>query len=375
MEHLKHKFTSSKKYYKIRLLTLPVIFSFFLPFFFIHDFVGFSISDRQRTVMKTQIINEKSSVAANFLNSLNKSQREVTQFEFADPSKVRWHYLPGATWTRQGIQLHELNNHQKELLFLLLRDFLSETGYNKTKRIISLEEVLVEMGGSAHVRDPEKYFAAFYGNPEKDSLWAWSFEGHHVSLNFTVLDNKVSMTPRFFGANPATVPYGKRKGERTLDKEEDYGMELIRSMSDNQKKQVVFSNKTFYDITTTNSPEVNPPEAVGIKMKELNRMQQNLLLDLIAEYLAAMPSELASQRIENLKKEEYDEIRFGWAGSTKPGEAHYYRIQGKTFLVEFDNSQNNANHIHTVWRDFDGDFGSDLIREHYKTSDHHHPHK
>ncbi|MGM0621857.1 MAG: DUF3500 domain-containing protein [Bacteroidota bacterium] len=316
----------------------------------------------------------KFSKAIKFLHSLNNTQREKTQFDFEDASKTKWHYLPGATRKRAGIQLFELNETQKELLFLLLQDFLSESGYSKTKQIIALEEVLVQLGGSSVVRDPEKYFAAFYGNPERDSLWAWSFEGHHISLNFTVLNDRISMAPRFFGANPAIIPDGKRKGERTLGKEEDYGLELINSMSASQKQKAIFRKNAFFDITTTNAPEVNPPEPAGIEMNDLDPAQQNILVNLINEYLSAMPPELASKRMENLKQEEFDKIRFGWAGATKLGEPHYYRIQGKTFLVEFDNTQNNANHIHTVWRDFDGDFGRDLIREHYRMSEHHSMH-
>ncbi len=363
------------KTYKIRLLTLPVIFLFFLPALLIQDFAAEKIRKKQEVIMHSQEYKAHISRAVNFLNTLDESQLEKTRFKFDDSSKTRWHYLPAASFSREGISLGELNDKQKELLFSLLQEFLSQTGYRKAKQIISLEEVLVELGGSPVLRDPEQYYAAFYGNPEMDSLWAWSFEGHHISLNFTVLDDRVSMTPRFLGANPATVPRGKRKGLRTLDREEDLGLELINSMSESQRKEAVISNRTFYDITTSNAPEVNPPEPAGIKMNDLNDSQKQILLSLIAEYLSAMPPELASTRMENLKKEEFDEIRFGWAGGTKSGVAHYYRIQGKTFLVELDNSQNNANHIHTVWRDFDGDFGRDLIREHYRTSSHHHPHK
>lgn len=361
--------------YKIRLLILPVIFSFFLPVLMMQNYVEGKFRINQEIIMQLQNNKGRLSGATTFLKALDKSQLEKTLFDFQDNSKTRWHYLPAASFPRQGISLGELNVRQEELLFTLLQEFLSEAGYSKAKQIIGLEEVLVELGGSPRVRDSEKYFAAFYGNPEKDSLWAWSFEGHHISLNFTVLDERISMTPRFFGANPATVPRGERKGLRTLDKEEDYGLELINSMNENQQKKAVFSDKTFYDITTSNATVVNPPEPVGIKLKDLNDLQRQILLSLIDEYLAAMPPDLARKRMENLEKEEYSEIRFGWAGSTKAGVAHYYRIQGKTFMVEFDNTQNNANHIHTVWRDFDGDFGRDLIREHYRTSSHHHPHK
>lgn len=312
------------------------------------------------------------SPASKFLNSLNKEQFAKTQFRFASESKYVWHYLPAATFSRPGISLAELNKNQKELLFQLLQNSLSESGYAKTKQIISLEEVLAEISGNPDYRDPEKYYAAFYGNPAKDSLWAWSFQGHHISLNFTVLNGETSIAPRFLGANPAIVKEGSRKGERTLASEDDLGLNLINSCSAEQKRMAIFQHDSFFDIVTTNSAKVEPLQPVGIKMKELNDKQKIILLRLIDEYLATMPKDLATKRMENLKKEETTEIRFAWAGATKLGEGHYYRIQGLSFLIEFDNTQNQANHIHSVWRDFDGDFGRDLIREHYQSSEHHH---
>ena len=320
---------------------------------------------------------DKTDQARTFLNSLNKEQRNKAQFVFENSSKFDWHYLPATMYPRAGIALNQLNGEQKTLLFELLHSSLSETGYAKTQQIISLENILAEISGDKVRRDPEKYYAAFYGNPAKDSIWAWSFQGHHLSLNFTVLNGKTSIAPRFLGANPATVKEGPRKGERTLAKEEDLGLELINSCTGDQKKKAIFKHDSFNDIVTTNAKEVDPLDPVGIKLKELNDSQQKLLLQIIDEYLATMPEELANARMKKLEAEEKDEIRFGWAGATQPGEGHYYRIQGKTFLIEFDNTQfdterNKANHIHSVWRDFNGDFGRDLIREHYQSSEHHH---
>ena len=315
---------------------------------------------------------DKTDQAGKFLNSLNQEQRSKVQMSFESGSKYEWHYLPPTMLPRPGIQMNELKPEQKKLLFELLKSSLSETGFAKTQQIISLENVLAEIEGNKEYRDPEKYYTAFYGNPAKDSLWSWSFQGHHISLNFTVLNGETSIAPRFFGANPAIVKEGSRKGERTLAKEDDLGLELINSCSAEQKQKAIFQHKAFNDIVTTNSADVGPLQPVGIKMKDLNNQQQTILLQLIDEYLATMPDELAAKRMENLKKEETNEIRFAWAGATKLGEGHYYRIQGKSFLVEFDNTQNNANHIHSVWRDFDGDFGRDLIREHYQSSEHHH---
>lgn len=320
---------------------------------------------------------DKTDQAVTFLNSLNKEQRNKAQMSFENSSKHDWHYLPATMHPRPGIALFELNSNQKQILFQLLQSSLSESGFAKTQQIISLENILAEVTGDKVMRDPEKYYAAFYGNPAKDSLWSWSFQGHHLSLNFAVLNGKTSIAPRFLGANPATVKEGSRKGERTLDKEDDLGLKLINSCSAKQKQKAIFNHKSFFDIITKNAAEVAPLDPVGIKMKALNSTQQSILLTLINEYLSTMPDELAKARIKKLEAEETDEIRFGWAGATQPGIGHYYRIQGLSFLIEFDNtqsdySQNKANHIHSVWRDFDGDFGRDLIREHYQSSDHHH---
>jgi hypothetical protein len=309
--------------------------------------------------------------ATKFLNSLSEDQKGKTLLPFDDQSKSKWHYLPAASWSRPGIQLHELEPAQKELLFNLLKASLSDTGYAKTKQIIELENVLAEISGNPNYRDPEKYHVAFYGDPQKNDLWAWSFEGHHISLNFTVADDKISIAPRFMGANPATILSGPKKGERTLHREEDLGLKLIGALSDPQKNKAIFQSSAPRDIVTANSSEVDPLKPVGIAMKELNKDQQLILNELIYEYLSTIPADLAKTRLEKLRTEEWSEIRFGWAGSITIGKPHYYRIQGKTFLIEFDNTQNNANHIHSVWRDFDGDFGRDLIREHYQHSHHH----
>lgn len=309
--------------------------------------------------------------AMSFLNELTKEQREKAQMPFDDLSRTTWHFLPGAMWPRTGIQLSELNDSQKDLLFKLLRSHLSETGYNKARKIMDLENVLLELGyGDADFRDAEKYTVAFYGNPMKDSLWAWSFEGHHLSLNFTIANDKVSIAPRFMGASPATIKEGNRKGERTLAHEEDYGLQLINALSNDQKQKAIFQKASYADIVSMNASQVGPLQTVGIRVGDLTNEQKTILTTLIHEYLSTMPPKLAEKRMDNLKSEEFDDIWFGWAGDIESGKPHYYRIQGKTFLVEFDNTQNNANHIHLVWRDFDGDFGRDLIKEHYEHTHH-----
>lgn len=312
----------------------------------------------------------RNSPATDFLGSLKEKQLEKAQMPFDHLSRQVWHFLPGEMWPRRGIRLRDLDQKQKELAFIMLFDHLSEAGYKKIMGIIDLENVLIEMGQDKDFRDPGKYFIAVYGDPSVDKLWAWSFEGHHLSLNFTISDKKVSMTPRFIGANPAVIPVGKRKGERPLKEEEDMALELVNSLNSNQRVKAIFSNQPYLEIVTSNATEVGPLKPVGIKYSELNKVQQKQLLALIEVYLAAMPQELAKRRMAEIEKENLLEISFGWAGATELGKGHYYRIQGKSFLIEFDNTINNANHIHTVWRDFDGDFGRDIIRDHYAASSH-----
>ncbi len=315
-----------------------------------------------------QLINNDPADA--FLKSLDDAQKEKTQMSFDHISRNVWHFLPGKMWPRAGIQLNELNKAQKALFFDLLKYHLSEVGYKKVLKIIDLENVLAGMGQDKDFRDPEKYFIAVYGDPSSDDLWAWSFEGHHVSVNFTISGDEVRMTPRFLGANPAVIPEGQRKGERTLASEDDMGLALINSMNAEQLEKTVFRQEPYLEIVTSNATETGPLTAVGIRMKELSTAQQSQLKGLIDVYLSCMPRALAGKRMERLRKEDFDSIRFGWAGAMEAGKGHYYRIQGKTFLVEFDNTVNNANHIHTVWRDFEGDFGQDLIRDHYKMHQH-----
>ena len=309
-----------------------------------------------------------------FLNALKTKQSKKAMQSFEDLNRTAWHFLPGAMWPRVGIQTKELDKEQKALFADMLSYFLSESGYKKTQDIIELENVLAEMSGNTEFRDAGRYYISFYGDPRTDSLWAWSFEGHHLSLNFTVSEGAIASTPRFFGASPAHIKHGPRAGDRTLAEEEDIAFELLSEFSDDQLKTVVFQKESFFDIVTSNASEVSALQAVGIQYSDMSGKQQELFQSLIMSYLKALPKKLARKRMDKITKDELDSVRFGWAGSTERGKPHYYRIQGQTFLIEYDNIQDDANHVHTVWRDFNGDFGRDLIREHYLHSDHHKSH-
>ncbi|MDN5216598.1 DUF3500 domain-containing protein [Fulvivirgaceae bacterium BMA12] len=309
-------------------------------------------------------------IAMKFLNSLDAGQKEKVHMAFDDESRSQWHFLPISSWPRMGLPMKALNKSQRQLIHELLQVYLSSKGYNKTLNIIALEEVLAVLEKNPVRRDPELYYVAFYGDPSKDDPWGWSFEGHHVSLNFTVVGAKISYTPRFFGANPAIVKEGPKKGTRALKNEEDLGLKLINMLNPEQKKIAIFRLEAFLEVVTSNASQVTPLDEVGIPAGDMTTAQQQTLFDLIDEYLSAMPEVVAKKRMSKLREEEIQNIRFGWAGQTQIDKPHYYRVQGKTFLIEFDNTQNNANHIHAVWRDFDGDFGRDLIKEHYQRSAH-----
>jgi hypothetical protein len=313
-----------------------------------------------------------SSIAVNYINALDGGQKARSVFAFEEMSRYEWHYLPATMVARGGIAIKDLDSSQKQRIYALLNHYLSKEGYGKARDIMKNENFLKETEPNNPNRIPENYFVAFYGNPGTDSVWGWKFSGHHVALNFTIVNGDLAFAPFFFGAYPAEVKSGQDKGHRIIKDEEDIGFELVRSLTSAQRSKAVFQLNAFTDIVTTNSAQVAPLGPVGILAREMSHEQKTVLNKLIVAYLSSMPGDIAERRMMRIVTEDFDAIRFGWAGGLTAGEPHYYRIQGKTFLVEFDNTQNHANHIHTVWRDFNGDFGVDLLKEHYQNSQHHH---
>jgi hypothetical protein len=229
--------------------------------------------------------------------------------------------------------------------------------------------VLREIEMTGFLRDPGKYTVSVFGAPSTVAPWGWRFEGHHLSLNFTLIGDTVAVdTPLFMGANPAEVQAGPKKGLRVLKEEEDRGWALLASLDAAQKRVAVISDRTYGDITSGTGAEVAPPEPAGLAASAMRPDQQKLLERLLDAWLDSMPSDLAQARRARVFEGGIDKLRFAWAGSTSRGKPFYFRVQGPRFLLEFDASQDSGNHLHTVWRDFDGDFGRDLLREHYQTS-------
>ncbi len=308
--------------------------------------------------------------AKQFLAALTPEQRAKASFVFEDEERFNWHFIPRA---RKGVPIKELNAEQRKLAHNFLKTGLSQRGYLKVTEIMALEEVLRELeGGRGPVRDPDLYYFSVFGTPSAKGRWGWRVEGHHLSLNFTVVNGTlVSNSPSFMGANPAEVRQGPRQGLRILGAEEDKARALLLSLDEKQRLQAIFDATAPRDIITGNSKQVDPLSPAGIPASQLNKQQRELLKALLDEYLSRMPEDLAAERSEKLRRAGFEKIHFAWAGSSERNQPHYYRVQGPTFLIEYDNTQNNANHIHSVWRDFKGDFGRDLLREHYQTASDH----
>lgn len=319
--------------------------------------------------------------AKQFLASLTPEQLEKTKFPFDTEERSFFHYIPSDDFPtalkrpRRGLILKEMTPAQRHLASALLSAGLSQQGYIKATTIMSLEDVLriIEKDVKGR-RDPEKYHFSIFGDPTDEGTWGYRIEGHHVSLHFTVVKGRAVGNPTFFGSNPAQVRSGPHTGLRVLAAEEDLGRALMRALTPAQQKVALVSEKAPSDIlTTTDRQAALKGEPTGLPASRMTAAQRRLLDDLIREYIDNLPAELAEQRRARLK-EAGNRLWFAWAGTIEPGGPHYYRVQAPGFLIEYDNTQNGANHIHTVWRDFNGDWGADLLKEHYATSPASHGH-
>ncbi len=301
-----------------------------------------------------------------YLASLPPELRARSTFPFGSDERLNWHYVP---IERKGVALREMTSAQKHLAEALLSAGLSQQGIIKAHTIMSLDQILKEMEqGKGPERDPEKYYVSIFGEPSEHGAWAYRFEGHHVSLNFTVVDGHIASSPNFFGANPAEVKTGPRAGLRALMREEDLGREFIKSLTDDQRAIAIVDKTAYKEILTSDKRKAAlNGQPNGIPFAKLNTKQRDILSELVTEYAANFPPQLAEARLDQFHKTQGN-LFFAWAGGIERGQPHYYRIQTPVFLIEYDDTQDNANHIHTVWRDFEGDFGLDLLGQHYQSS-------
>jgi hypothetical protein len=304
--------------------------------------------------------------ANRFLNSLTPEQRAKATFTLSDDERMKWFYIP---IERKGLPLREMSPYQKHLASALLSAGLSQTGYIKAVTIMSLEDVLRIMEkDNGERRNPEKYYFSIFGSPSDSAAWGYRVEGHHLSQNYTVVNGHVVDGPSFFGSNPAEVREGPRTGLRVLAAEEDLGRALVTSLDAAQQKAAIVDAKAPADILTTNTRQAAlNGQPSGLVASKMSAKQFDTLQALLAEYSGNVPGQLADYRNQQIRQAGRN-IYFAWAGGVNPGDPHYYRIQTAAFLIEFDDTQDKANHIHSVWRDFNGDWGEDLLKEHYQQS-------
>ncbi len=317
--------------------------------------------------LSAQDISEKANA---FLKALSPELREKALYQVTDEERYNWYFIPVV---RKGPTFNDFDEAQKEAAIGLLKASLSQQGYQKTREIMELEKVLKLMENDNHTlsdgnpwRDPLNYHFCIFGNPAPDGFWGWRFEGHHISLNFSSAEGTiVSSTPTFLGTNPGVVKIALQKGKEVLNRESSLGHALMHSLSPEQQKQAIFDDKAPYEIFTGTARKVSGIEQKGIPYTALTEDQKQLFKELLEVYIGNYVMEFSGTFRQKIIDAGLENLTFAWAGVLDKSDGHYYRIQGPMLLIEFDNTQNNANHVHTVVRDLTNDFAEDLLMEHY----------
>lgn len=303
--------------------------------------------------------------ASRFLDALAPSQRACATFSFDDDERFFWHYTP---IERQGLPLKDMEEHQRRHAYDLLASGLAPKAYLQAQAIIEHELILGELeraeGTQRFDRDPGLYFFSVFGDPTSDAPWGYRIEGHHLSLHYTIVDaGLLAVTPCFFGANPARVPQGPKQGLRIHSAIEDLAKVLLLSLEPPQRARAQIWDNAPRDIVTTNSRQAVMERMEGVAAASMSRSQRQTLRRLVGAYVSRMPPEVATRELGKLEARGFDALHFAWAGGLEMGQPLYYRIHSPAFLIEYDNFQNGANHIHSVRRDFESDFGLNLLRQ------------
>ena len=372
--------------------------------------VGVSASARQRPTASL------ASAANEFLVSLGPDLRQKAVFPIDSAELTRWHYVPHSQFPRNGVSLKEMTPAQRERAHALLRASLSQRGYDTATAIIALESILRELesrtavpaaasigtgvpaldmapqnpaapaapagqgrggrgggrGGNPVVRDPELYFFSVFGDPTSKGAWGWRVDGHHVSLHFAIENGTMRMTnaPMFFGANPHVVADGPQAGLRVLGTHEDAARALLESLDERQRGIAILAPAAQGDIVTGTRAKIDPLTPSGLRAADMTTPQRQRLMELITVYASQMKEDEAAEELAEIQKAGLENVAFAWAGPTVRGARYYYRVQGPTFLIEHNNTQSNGNHVHSVWREFNGDFGRDILGEHLAAHKH-----
>lgn len=326
-----------------------------------------TVKQRSISTSQAQIV----AAAEAFLSTLDESGRAKAARSFDDQARFEWFFTPVE---RSGLPLREMTLEQRSAALALLQSTTSSQGYLKATGVMHLEQILGGLENRPDRRDPENYHFWVFGTPSPDTPWGWRFEGHHISLNFTSADGLTVSTPSFIGASPARVRSGAYAGWRLLANEEDVARALMSSLTPEQHRRAMISNTAPQDIITGNQREVSLERMEGLPASEMTGDQLMLLRRLLAEYVGNAEPDIAGARYERIEQVGIGRLHFAWAGSLEVGGPHYYRIHGPTVLIEYDNTQSDVNHIHSVWRDLENDFGEDLLRRHYETAGAEHGH-
>jgi len=340
----------------------------------------------ERAPLAPRAAQRMAAAAQAFVRALDRPRREAACFAFDDRERYRWNYRPdgleweGRTFWHEGLRLVNMNDEQKRAALDLLATGLSPHGRDRAQAIMALEARLRETERVTRfvphtVRDPELYAFAVFGEPGGKEPWAWRAGGHHLGVHFTIIAGEyVAPTPLFFGANPAEVRHGAHVGLRTLPEEEDQARDLLLKLAPERRQLAVVSATAPRDILTDAHRSANPAvPPVGLAFADMNGEERERLVRLVRLYVDRTTDEVAAASWRKIEAAGLDAITFAWAGSAEPGKGHYYAVKGPTFLVEYDKTQDGANHVHSVWRDFEGDWGEDALAAHYRDA-HGHAH-
>ncbi len=314
-----------------------------------------------------QAASEMRGAALALLNSLDASQKAAISYSYHDGERIFWYYPP---MNRHGLMLRDMSEDQRGLAYALMATGLTEDSNRKARLIIEHEDVLgpleQERGSVTFLRDPLWYAWTIFGDPASDvEPWGWRVEGHHVSLHYSIWGDRVlSVTPFFFGANPAEVRKGPKEGLRILGASQDIALELMESLDAGQKGRAIIYDEAPADIITFNSSKASLPKEEGLTATAMSGTQREMLMALASEYVGRVRGDLAEERLDALRQGGLEKIHLAWGGPVDRTQPHYYRLHGGDFVVEYDNRQDGANHIHSVLRDVNNDFAADVLRDH-----------
>jgi len=329
----------------------------------------------QKTGVSTQTMRE---AAEAFLDSLSAEQRAKTLFPIDTDEWRKWSNIH-PTLMRHGTPLFEMNDHQRDCAFALMRESLSQHGFEEALNVMHLNETVLEMTGRLNEYGEDLYWLSIMGKPSSTEPWGWQWDGHHLIINYFILGDQVVVTPNFLGAEPVHAKTGKYAGLRIFQDDEERGLALARSFSAAQRAQAVIAPETSGDDFTTAFRDNLVLDYAGIRYEALSGGQHDLLLDVIGYHVARMHSGHADIKMKEVK-DHLQETHFCWMGGIADDSTFYYRVQSPVIIIEFDHQRGIAfrehtkpykDHIHVIIRTPNGnDYGKDLLRQHYQFGHH-----